>query len=66
MKSGIKEDHEQYLMLGALIYSICLDTFKAIEKVTSVEVAEKMVLEATKSIAKMISANVRVNINEKH
>ena len=57
METAIKEDHEKYLIVGATIYAMCLETFKTIGLPgISQEMAEKIVLETVTMIAKKIAS----------
>ena len=62
--SAIKEPYEKYLMVGATIYSMCLETFKTIntDQISS-EMREKMVLETITMIAKKIAECEMVGLN---
>ncbi|HEA19701.1 hypothetical protein LCGC14_2192540 [marine sediment metagenome] len=54
---AIKEPYEKYLTVSALIYSMCLETFKSIGSPgISSEMAEKIVLEAVTMIAKQFAS----------
>lgn len=60
---AIKEPHEKYLTVGALIYSMCLETFRSIGSPgISPEMAEKIVLETVTLIAKQIASCENLNL----
>lgn len=62
---AIKEAHEKYLTVSALIYSMCLETFRSIGSPgISSKMAEKIVLETVTLIAKRIASCENLNLNQ--